>query len=134
VNLSCNNFYLNFNIWYYTYVCWLYSRFTKDHSSWSWSINPFPRWFCHRVSKNREIPSPPLSSVQEIKFCLPIHVPSSIWMKSYHPRSRPHSCAGIDPSLLCPAWMSLMGGGGVGRTSCCACLQCPWSRGTKIVW
>jgi hypothetical protein len=41
LNLSCNNFYLNFNIWCCTYVCWLCSRFTENHSSWSWRWTPF---------------------------------------------------------------------------------------------
>jgi hypothetical protein len=45
--LSCNNFYLNYSIWYCTYVCWLCSRFIENRSSWSWSMNPFTRWFCH---------------------------------------------------------------------------------------
>jgi hypothetical protein len=36
MKLSCNNLYLNFNIWYCTYVCWLCSRFIENRSSWSW--------------------------------------------------------------------------------------------------
>jgi hypothetical protein len=42
VNLICNNLYLNFNIWYYTDVCWLCSRFTENRSRWSLSMNPLP--------------------------------------------------------------------------------------------
>jgi hypothetical protein len=41
INLSCNNFYWNFNIWYCTYVCWLCSRFAENCSSWSWRWTPF---------------------------------------------------------------------------------------------
>jgi hypothetical protein len=40
MNLSCNNFHSNFNIWYCTYVCWLCSRFTENRSSWSWRWTP----------------------------------------------------------------------------------------------
>jgi hypothetical protein len=40
MNLSCNIFYSNFNIWYCTYVCWLCSRFTENRSSWSWRRTP----------------------------------------------------------------------------------------------
>jgi hypothetical protein len=41
INLSCNNFYLNFNIWYCTYVCWLCSCFAENCSSWSWRWTSF---------------------------------------------------------------------------------------------
>jgi hypothetical protein len=43
MNLIFNNLYLNFNIWYCTYVCWLCSCFTENHSSWSWSMKPIPK-------------------------------------------------------------------------------------------
>jgi hypothetical protein len=28
-------------------VCWLCSRCAENRSSWSWSMNPSSRWFCH---------------------------------------------------------------------------------------
>jgi hypothetical protein len=61
-------------------MCWLCSCFTENCSSWSWSMNPSPRAFCHNIltSQNTDTPEGLESRLSVKIHRIPAELPHSI--------------------------------------------------------